>query len=272
MIPAWPQPVSTTSPRSATLTTKAWSSRISGSGAQLPSRRASWMGKPRSNVEVRSTSPGDEHRSVEEERRPAVLDDVEARVLECPATGGGQFERISTRDRDPPPGPELRVDEHGQSGGAEPIDQARQPGGVVEVAVAAHDHLDVTRVSAESPQVVHAAVGSEAGVEQQSVDAVALADLHQRREAVFSQRGVDGLAVLERRRVEQRNGAAQRAAQTQPLGGALVDQEYVDGVVAHREHGHLVDRFERQHLAGPVDIGGQELDWGGFRVPALITP
>jgi len=57
MTPACPQPVSTTSPRPATWAISAWSSRISGSGSQLPPRQAWWIGKPFSNPVTRSTSP-----------------------------------------------------------------------------------------------------------------------------------------------------------------------------------------------------------------------
>ena len=55
--PACPHPVTTTSPRPARCTTSAWSSRISGSGSQLPFRSAWWIAKPCSKSVVRGTSP-----------------------------------------------------------------------------------------------------------------------------------------------------------------------------------------------------------------------
>jgi hypothetical protein len=44
-------------PRPVTLAISAWSSRISGSGSQLPPRQAWWMGNPFSKPVTRSTSP-----------------------------------------------------------------------------------------------------------------------------------------------------------------------------------------------------------------------
>jgi len=44
--PAWPQPVSTTSPLSRTLMMIAWSSSTSGSGCQRPFSQACCGGKP----------------------------------------------------------------------------------------------------------------------------------------------------------------------------------------------------------------------------------
>ena len=55
-----------------------------------------------------------EHRAVEQERRLLVLDDLEARALECGTAGRGQLGRLEARDRDSPTSPEVGVDEYGK--------------------------------------------------------------------------------------------------------------------------------------------------------------
>jgi hypothetical protein len=77
-----------------------------------------------------------------------------------------------------PPGPELGVDQYREVRPAELADQAGQPGGVIEVAVAADDRLDNCRILAQAAQVASAPAGRDPGVEQQPADPAALADLH----------------------------------------------------------------------------------------------
>jgi hypothetical protein len=61
------------------------------------------------------------------------------------------------------------------------------------------------------------------------------------------------------------------AAKPQPLGGAVVDEQHVDGVVADREHRDLVDRLEGHHLAGPARIMGNRLDWRNVHVAVIVA-
>src|SRR6185312_16461730 len=103
--------------------------------------------------------------------------DLEPGALQRAAAGRGDLERVLAGDGQPPPGPELRVDEHRQVRPAERADQAGQPDRVVEVAVAADDRLDTGRVAAEPAQVAHTAVRGHPGVEQQLPHLAALADL-----------------------------------------------------------------------------------------------
>lgn len=94
------------------------------------------------------------------------------------------------------------MDDGGKVRRAERVDEPRQAGGVVEVAVAAHDHLDVAGVPAEPAQVLDATPRCEPRVEQQPVRGVTLAHLDEHREAVLGERCVEGLAALERRCLE----------------------------------------------------------------------
>jgi hypothetical protein len=122
--------------------------------------------------------PGDQHRPVVQERRLPLLDDVEAGVFQRAPAGSGELERLAAGNGQPPPGPELGVDQHRQVRPAELADQAGQPGGVIEVAVAADDRLDNCRTLAQAAQVAGAPAGRDPGVEQQPADPAALADLH----------------------------------------------------------------------------------------------
>ena len=108
----------------------------------------------------------DQHRPVVQERRLPLLDDAEAGVFQRAAAGGGQLERLAAWDGQAPPSPELGVDQHRQVPGRA-ADEAGQPGGVVEVAVAADDRLDVCRILAQAAQVAGAPVGRDPGVKQQ---------------------------------------------------------------------------------------------------------
>ena len=85
---------------------------------------------------------GDQDGPVEQEAGLLLFDDLETSVDERPAARGGDFLRVAPWDGQPAPSPEVRVDEHGEVGSAEPPDQAVESGGVIEVAVAADDRLD----------------------------------------------------------------------------------------------------------------------------------
>ena len=143
--PAWPHPVITTRPRPATFTTSAWSSRISGSGSQLP------------------FAPGlvDGHALLEVGRAVDLAGD-RARCRRAAATAGGA--RSPRSPRPPassaaawaaPSGPAAIDDppaastpaggrSAGRRAAAQP-GQAGEPAGVVEVAVAEHHGLDGRR-------------------------------------------------------------------------------------------------------------------------------
>src|ERR1017187_8852436 len=185
MIPACPQPVRTTRPLPATWAMRAWSSRISGSGAQMPLCRAWWMGNPCSNLVVRSTSP------VMSTERSNRNEGWRFSMMSNPAPSSARRLVVgSSKGSMPGMGPDLGVDDNGHAGRPEPADEPGQPGRVVEVTVAADDHLDVSRVAPEAAQVVGAAGRSEPGVEQQPAGGIALADLDQNGESVVGHRPV----------------------------------------------------------------------------------
>jgi hypothetical protein len=69
---------------------------------------------------------------------------------------------------------------HGHLRPAQGADQARQPGGVVEVTMTAHDRLDAGRVLTQAAQVADTSAGREAGAGQQPPHPDALAGLDQR--------------------------------------------------------------------------------------------
>ena len=210
--------------------------------------------------------PGDQHRPVVQERRLPLLDDAEACVFQRAAAGGGQLERLAGNGQ-APPGPELGVDQHRQVRPAELADQAGQPGGVVEVAMAADDRLDAGRILAQAAQVAGAPVGGHPGVEQQPAHPAALADLHQRGEPVLGQRHVSRLAPQYRRGLQQRCQPG-HPGQREPLRRPLVRQQHVHDVVADRQHRQLIDRLERKHLALPLQAGRQRF---GRRDSGTVT-
>ena len=93
---------------------------------------------------------GDEQRSVEQERRLLLLDDVEAGPLEGALARRRQLHRLVARERKPSPGPELRMDEHGHARAADRLREAVHAGHVVPVAVAEHDDVDLARGDLEA--------------------------------------------------------------------------------------------------------------------------
>ena len=182
-MPAWPQPLRITRPRSPRLTTSAWSSRISGSA--LPCAVAQGLMPLEAGLELGRAVhfSGDQHRPVEQERRLALLDDREPHPLERRPARRRQLGRIEPREAHPAPVPELGMDHHRQLRASERSDQPLHPGHVVPVSVAEHDHLDVGRRDPEPAHVLDHPVRRHAGVEQQRSLAPGLLDPHQRREA-----------------------------------------------------------------------------------------
>jgi hypothetical protein len=112
-----------------------------------------------------------QHRAVEEERRPAVLDDVGPRPGERLAAGRGQLGRVVPGEAEPAPGPEPRMDQDRQAPAPEGPGDALHPGHVVEMPVAEHDRLDVPKREAQPAHVLHHAGRRDAGVEEQRVPA-----------------------------------------------------------------------------------------------------
>src|SRR5262249_15001808 len=85
---------------------------------------------------------GDQDRSGGQETGVLFFDDLTTRAGRAPAAGGRGALRVAAGEGQPAPAPEVGVDEHREVDPAEPPDQAVQPGGVVEVAVAADDGLE----------------------------------------------------------------------------------------------------------------------------------
>src|SRR5205823_9615422 len=112
-------------------------------------------------------------------------DDLEPGANECWPARRWQFEGVEPRDGDAASGPELRVDQDRQVGAPETVDEPGQTGRMVEVTMAAHDHLDVGRVAAQPSQILDTTVGRHPRVEQQLADDLAPPDLHQGREPVL---------------------------------------------------------------------------------------
>src|ERR1017187_1835088 len=117
-MPEWPHPVRITRPLSATWTTRAWSSRMSGSASQAPWRYAWWIGKPVSKAVFLSTSPVT-RTEPSNRKRAGVFADLEAGVGEGRPAGGGQVHGFAPGDHEAPAAPELRVNNHRQRGAAQ---------------------------------------------------------------------------------------------------------------------------------------------------------
>ena len=86
---------------------------------------------------------GDQDRALEQEARLFLLDHVEARLRQPAPAGRRHLARFPAGQHDPPPPPEVRVDEHRHVHRPEHPGQPVEPGGVVEMTVAADDDLDV---------------------------------------------------------------------------------------------------------------------------------
>ena len=165
-MPEWPQPVRTTRPWPRTQATSAWSSRISGSGCQVPSRCASWPGNPRSNSVVRSTSPVTSNEPSSRNDGCLLLDDVKAGALKGALARRRQLHRLA------PGNASRRRDQNSgwMSTGMLGLPSCpRQPvhaGDMVPVAVAEDDDVDVAGSEVEPAHVLHQPVGRAAGVEE----------------------------------------------------------------------------------------------------------
>jgi hypothetical protein len=137
------------------------------------------------------------------------------------------------------------MDEHRQVGPPEPPDQAVQPSGVVEVAVAADNGLDARGVDLQAAHVLDHPVGGGAGIEEDLVLGAVLRPSDQDREAVLGQQG--------HRSVSAFHGGG-RLASADPyrcaVGRSLVWHEDVGDVVHERGYGHRVDRLQVEEHPG----------------------
>ena len=79
---------------------------------------------------------GDQDGSAEQEAGLLFFDDLKTSIDERPPARGGNLARVASWDGQPPSAPELGVDEHWKVDPPQPLDQAVEAGGVVEVAVA----------------------------------------------------------------------------------------------------------------------------------------
>ena len=90
----------------------------------------------------------------------------------------------------------------------------------------------------------------------------ALADLNQRGEPVFGQRGIDRLAPLQHRGIQHRNLLA--SPRRESPGWPLVRQQHIHNVVADRQDRQLIYRLQRKHLARPLSVRRPRFDWPDF--------
>lgn len=132
------------------------------------------------------------------------------------------------------------MDDDRERGATEPSHEAVEAGGVVEVAVAQHDRLDLGRVHAEAVHVRDHPVRARAGVEEDAVSRPGLRHRHQRGEAVLRHQGVGSGRSLHR-------GDRPRPHQTRPLRHPLVREEQVGRVVHEREDLDRLDGLEGDH-------------------------
>jgi hypothetical protein len=219
---------------------RAWSSSTSGSGSHRPSRSACCGGNPGSNPGSPVDLASDQHAVIEQEVRPALLDDREACALQCLAADGRQLDRIPAGDDQAAAIPEIGVDEHRQARPPHSADEAVQAGGVIGVAVAEHDDLHVARVQAQPAHVGHQRVRAQPGIEQDPVHRGAALDRDQHREA-----GLGDQPLIHPAALEQRRGPAGGIADERAPGRPRVHGQQVDDVVHQRGDGDGVDRFER---------------------------
>src|SRR3972149_6673494 len=138
----------------------------------------------------------DQRLVVQEERGLSLLDDLEAGADQRRLAGGGKLYRLTAGDEDAAAAPELRVDDHRQVGPPEGAGEAIEAGGVVEVAVAEDDDLDVLGRQAEPAHVFDEPVGSEAGVEQQTAGLTRRLDGHGGGGPALGAEGVRRLTAL----------------------------------------------------------------------------
>ena len=141
-----PQPVSTTRPCPRSPPRAPDRRGSAGRAARVPWRCASWPGNPRSNSVLRSTSP------VTSSEPSSRKDGWRCSTISKPApqralARRGQFDRLAAREDDAATAPELGVDQDGHAGAPERSREPVHARGVIPVAVAEHDDVDVARDS-----------------------------------------------------------------------------------------------------------------------------
>jgi hypothetical protein len=171
----------------------------------------------------------DQQGAVEQERGLLLLDDLEPGAPEGRLAGRGQLEGLTAGDGDAAASPELGVDDHRQVRAAEGVDQTVQAGGMVEVAVAEDDGLQVFGREAHPPHVLHESIRHGTRVVEDAALLDALPDGDQQREPMLRSRRVKRLATFqERGRYAGRLTAAEAETFRRPL-------------VLEKRVGHVVD-------------------------------
>jgi hypothetical protein len=97
---------------------------------------------------------GHQQGPIEQEGRLPLLDDLEAGSLECAAARRGQLDGVAARQGHPAATPESGMDQDRHLRAPQLLDDAVHPGGVVPVAVAQDDGVDVARREAEAAHVL----------------------------------------------------------------------------------------------------------------------
>jgi hypothetical protein len=185
---------------------------------------------------------GDQHASVDEQRRLAAFDHLQAFRVEGAPAQRGQLERLRSGDGEAPPGPDERVGDHRQRSPAALARQAGQPAGVIEMPVAEDHRLDGAEVDAETLAVHDHRVRGQPGVEEQRRRGRPAAHRDQRGEAMLGTQADGGGARLELRR------GRLTGAETHPRDPPIAGQQRVEDVVHQGRHHDLVDRLERDGI------------------------
>lgn len=184
--------------------------------------------------------------AVEQEGWLALLDDFEARALQCVPARRGKLDRVTSGERETAARPELRVDQDGHVRAPEFAHQPVHARDVIPMTVAEHDGVDVTGRQVEPAHVLHEAVGCPAGVEENAGLPVALCDCHEHGEPVLGAQRVIGVTAREegcRHPWRGRHGG--------PLRWTLVGEQRVGDVVHERGHRDCVHGLERDRLDHP---------------------
>ena len=249
MIPECPQPVRTTRPCPRTVATRAWSSRISGSGCHAPCRWASCPGKAAFEFRGPVDLAGHQQRAVEQEGGLALLEDLEARSLQRALARRGQLDRVAAGERETAASPELGVDQNGHVPAPELAHQTIHARGVVPMTVAEHDDVDVAGRQLEPAHVLDEAVRRPARIEQHAGLPIALCDRHQRGEPVLGAQRVIGLTAREKARRHPWRGR-----HGGPSRRTLVGKERVGHVVHQHGDRERVDGLKRNRLHRPWSL------------------
>ena len=189
---------------------------------------------------MRSTSPVTSTEPSSRNDGCRVLDDLEARALECGAAGRGELGRLEAGDSDSPTPPELGVDEDGKVPSSELVRDSLHSGDVVPVAVAEHDRLDVTRQDLEPAHVLDDTGRRHAGVEEDRSLAAAGCYAHERREAGLRDQGI-GQAVVGNRRGD--SGPREMMKPGRALDVLCREQQRVGHVVHQNRDPDAVNRL-----------------------------